>query len=117
MGLRLEPSAPYNRYVRQGKGGRMPKVSVKEFQRRIVDLDARYTVGQPKRSGRVLRSSLALLVLALIAVAAMAAHRTAPELTRLTLKQGPVTPKSRLSDAEAQARWNAVWGAATRRGE
>ena len=46
----------------------MPKVSVKAFQRRIAELDAQYTVPQPKRPGRILRRSLALLILAIIFV-------------------------------------------------
>jgi hypothetical protein len=50
----------------------MPKVSVKAFQRRIAELDAQYTLPQPKRPGRILRRSLALLILAIIAVAAFA---------------------------------------------
>jgi len=92
----------------------MPKVSVKAFQRRIAELDAQYTVPQPKRPGRILRRSLALLILAIIAVAAFAsAHRTTSDFSRLTLKQGPATPTRQMSDAEAQAKWNAMWGAVT----
>ena len=30
--------------------------------------------------------------------------------SRLTLKGGPIAPKRQLSDAEAQAKWNAMWG-------
>jgi type II secretory pathway component PulJ len=70
----------------------MPKVSVKEFQRRIVDLDAQYTVAPPKRQGgfTVLRRVFALVILAIIAVAAFAsANRTSFDFSRLTLKQGP----------------------------
>ena len=33
------------------KGGWMPKVSTKHVQRRIAELDAQYTVAQPKRPG------------------------------------------------------------------
>ena len=50
-----------------GKGGWMPKVSAKHVQRRIADLDAQYTVAQPKRRGRRV---VALIILAVIAVAA-----------------------------------------------
>ena len=87
----------------------MQKVSTKQVQRRIAELDAKYTVAQPKRPhGRV----LALIILAIIAMAAFAsAHRTTSDLVQLTLKQGPTTPKQQLSDAEAQAKWNAVLGA------
>ena len=64
----------------------MPKVST-QVQRRIAELDSKYTVAQPKRSGfRV----VALILLALIAVAAFSiANRTSSDFTRLTLKQGP----------------------------
>jgi hypothetical protein len=88
----------------------MPKVST-QVQRRIAELDSKYTVAQPKRSGfRV----VALILLALIAVAAFSiANRTSPNFVELTLKQGPTEPKRQLSDAEAQAKWNAVWGAAS----
>ena len=56
--------------------------------RRIAELDAKYTVAQPKRSGfRV----VALILLALIAVAAFSiANRTSSDFVQLTLKQGPV---------------------------
>ena len=65
----------------------MPKVSAKEVQRRIAELDAKYTVAQPKRPGRRVG---ALIILAIIAVAAFAsANRTSSDFTRLTLKQGP----------------------------
>jgi hypothetical protein len=68
----------------------MPKVSVKEFQRRIADLDAQYTVAQPKRVGRFLRRTLAVIIVGLIAVAAFSyAHRTSSDSVQLTLKQGP----------------------------
>lgn len=65
----------------------MPKVSTKQVQRRIAELDAQYAVAQPKRpGGRV----VALIILALIAVAAFAsANRSSSDFTRLTLKQGP----------------------------
>ena len=67
----------------------MPKVST-QVQRRIAELDAKYTVAQPKRPGRRV---LALIILAIIAMAAFAsAHRTTSEFTRLTLKQGPPSP-------------------------
>jgi hypothetical protein len=88
----------------------MPKVST-QVQRRISELDAKYTVAQPKRSGRRV---VVLIILAIIAVAAFfSAHRTSPDFVQLTLKHGPTTPKRQLSDAEAQAKWNAVWGAAS----
>jgi hypothetical protein len=88
----------------------MPKVST-QVQRRIAALDAKYTVAQPKRSGRRV---VVLIILAIIAVAAFfSAHRTSPDFVELTLKQGPTEPKRQLSDAEAQAKWNAVWGAAS----
>ncbi len=74
----------------------MPKVSTKQVQRRIADLDAQYTVAQPKRLGRRM---VTLIILAIIAVAAFAsANRTSPDLTRLTLKHGPAP---------------AMWGAAS----
>jgi hypothetical protein len=92
----------------------MPKVSTKHVQRRIADLDAQYTVAQPKRQSRFVRQVLALVVLAIIAVAAFSsANRTSSDFSRLTLKQGPTTPKRQLSDAEAQAKWDAMWGAAS----
>jgi hypothetical protein len=57
---------------------------------------------------------VALIILAIIAVAAFSsANRTSSDFSPLTLKQGPTTPKRQLSDAEAQAKWNAVWGAAS----
>jgi hypothetical protein len=88
----------------------MPKVST-QVQRRISELYAKYTVAQPKRSGRRL---VVLIILAIIAVAAFfSAHRTSPDFVQLTRKHGPTTPKRQLSDAEAQAKWNAVWGAAS----
>ena len=63
----------------------MPKVSAKHVQRRIADLDAQYTVAQPKRQGRRV---VALIILAVIAVAAFAvANRTTSDFT--TLKHGP----------------------------
>ena len=93
----------------------MPKVSTKHVQRRIAELDAQYTVAQPKRPGgfTALRGVLALIILAIIAVAAFSSvHRTSSDFVRLTLKQGPCA-KRQLSDAEAQAKWNAMWGAAS----
>ena len=57
----------------------MPKVSTKQVQRRIAELDAQYTVAQPKRPGRRVA---ALFILAIIAVAASLApivpHPTLP---------------------------------------
>ena len=89
----------------------MPKVSAKQVQRRIAELDAQYTVAQPKHPGS--RRVVALLILAIIAVAAFSyAHRTTSDFVQLTLK-GPPTPKRQLSDAEAQAKWSAMWGAAS----
>ena len=77
----------------------MPKVSAKQVQRRIVALDAQYTVAQPKRPGRRV---LAVIILAIIAVAAFSsAHRTSSDFSRLTLKHGPTAP--------------AMWGAASTR--
>ena len=65
----------------------MPKVSAKQVQRRIAELDAQYTVAQPKHPGRRV---VALLILAIIAVAAFSyAHRTTSDFVQLTLKQGP----------------------------
>jgi hypothetical protein len=65
----------------------MPKVSTKQVQRRIAELDAQYTVAQPKRPGRRV---LALIILAIIALAAFAsANRTSSDFVQLTLKQGP----------------------------
>ena len=64
----------------------MPKVST-QVQRRIAELDAKYTVAQPKRSGRRM---VALIILAIVAVAAFfSAHRTTSDFVQLTLKQGP----------------------------
>jgi hypothetical protein len=69
-----------------GKGEWMPKVS-NQVQRRIAELDAKYTVAQPKRAGRRV---VALIILAIIAVAAFSyAHRTSSDSVQLTLKQGP----------------------------
>ena len=94
----------------------MPKVSTKHVQRRIAELDAQYTVAQPKRQGRftALRGVLALIILAIIAVAGFSSvHRTTSDFFRLTLKEGPIAPKRKLSDVEAQAKWNAMWGSAS----
>jgi hypothetical protein len=64
----------------------MPKVST-QVQRRITELDAKYTVTQPKRQGRRV---VALIILAIIAVAAFSiANRTSSDFVQLTLKQGP----------------------------
>ena len=74
----------------------MPKVSTKHVQRRIAELDAEYTIAQPKRPGRRV---VALIILAIIAVAAFAsANRTSSDFVQLTLKQG---------------RSPAMWGAAS----
>ena len=65
----------------------MPKVSTKQVQRRIAELDAKYTVAQPKRPGRRV---VALIIVAIIAVAAFfGANRTSSDFVQLTLKQGP----------------------------
>jgi hypothetical protein len=65
----------------------MPKVSAKHVQRRIAELDAQYTVAQPKRPGRRV---VALIILAVIAVAAFSiANRTSSDFVQHTLKQGP----------------------------
>jgi hypothetical protein len=65
----------------------MPQVSAKQVQRRIAELDAQYTVAQPKRPGRRV---VALFILAIVAVAAFSyAHRTTSDLVELTLKHGP----------------------------
>ena len=70
----------------------MPKVSTKHVRRRIAELDAQYTVTQPKRPS-VLKRVLALIILAIIALAAfLSADRTSSDFLRLTLKQGPTTP-------------------------
>ena len=72
-----------------GKGGWMPKVST-QVQRRIAELDAKYTVAQPKRPRRIVRQVLAIIILAIIGVAAFSsANHTTSDFTRLTLKQGP----------------------------
>ena len=65
----------------------MPRLSARHVQRRITDLDAQYSIAQPKRSGfRV----VALIILAVIGVAAFAvANRTSSDFVQLTLKQGP----------------------------
>ena len=64
----------------------VPKVST-QVRRRIAELDAQYTVAQPKRPGTRV---VALLILAIIAVAAVSsAHRTSSDFVQLTLKQGP----------------------------
>ena len=73
----------------------MPKVST-QVQRRIAELDAKYTVAQPKRPGRRV---VALIILAIVALAAFfSANRTTSDFTRLTLKHGPAP---------------AMWGAAS----
>ena len=66
----------------------MPKVSTKQVQRRIAELDAQYTVAQTKHPGRRV---LALIILAIIAVAAFSsACRTSSDFVQLTLKHRPV---------------------------
>jgi len=60
----------------------MPKVSAKQVQRRIAELDAQYTVAQPKRPGRRV---VALIILAIIAVA----HSLAPIAPRPTSPGSP----------------------------
>ena len=72
----------------------MPKVSTEHVQRRIAELDAQYTVAQPKRPGgfTALRSALALIILAIIAVAAFVSFSTSSDFVQLTLKQGPPAP-------------------------
>ena len=82
-----------------------------DVQRRIAALDAEYTIAQPKRPSRTIKRALVVIVLALIGITAISyAHRTTSDFVQLTLKQGPAAPKRQLSDAEAQAKWNAMWG-------
>ena len=67
----------------------MPKVST-QVQRRIAELDAQYTLAQPRRPARFVRQVLALIILSIIAVAAFfSANRTTSDFTPLTLKHGP----------------------------
>jgi hypothetical protein len=76
----------------------MPKVST-QVQRRIAELDAQYTLAQPKRPGRFVRQVLALMILAIIAVATFSsANRTSSDFVQLTVKKGPAP---------------AMWGAAS----
>jgi len=90
----------------------MPKVS-EQVQRRIAALDAEY-IAQPKRPSRTIKRALVVIVVALIGITAISyAHRTTSDFVQLTLKQGPAAPKRQLSDAEAQAKWNAMWGSAS----
>jgi hypothetical protein len=85
-----------------------------DVQRRIAALDAEYTIAQPKRPSRTIKRALVVIVLALIGITAISyAHRTTSDFVQLTLKQGPAAPKRQLSDAEAQAKWNAMWGSAS----
>ena len=92
----------------------MLKVSTKQLQRRIAALNARYTVAQPKRPGHFFKRIPALVILAIIAVAAFSyAHRTRSDFVQITLKQDPTTPKLQVSEAEGQAKWNSIWGAAS----
>ena len=62
----------------------MPKVSAKQVQRRIAELDAQYTVAQPKRPGRFVRQMLALIVVRSLAsrysLTQIAPRRTLPGL-------------------------------------
>jgi hypothetical protein len=82
-----------------------------DVQRRIAALDAEYTIAQPKRPSRTIKRALVVIVLALIGITAISyAHRTTSDFVQLTLKQGLAAPKRQLSDAEAQAKWNAMWG-------
>jgi hypothetical protein len=82
----------------------MPKVST-QVQRRIAELDAQYTIAQPRRPGGVTALRLVALILATIGVAAFSyAHRTTSDFAQLTLKQGPAGPNRQLSGAEAQAK-------------
>jgi hypothetical protein len=72
----------------------MQKVSTK-VQRRIAELDAQYTVAQPKRPSRFVRPVLALIILAIIAMAAFSsASRTSSDFVQLTLKEGPINAKA-----------------------
>ena len=78
----------------------MPKVSAKQVQRRIAELDAQYTVAQPKRPGRRV---VALIILAIIAVAAFAsANRTSSDFARLTLS-------NIVRDLEESGRQSRLW--------
>ena len=63
----------------------MPKVSTKQVQRALPELDAHYT--RPKRPGgfTALRSVAALIILAIIAAAAFSsANRTPSDFSPLT---------------------------------
>src|SRR6478735_1609457 len=63
---------------------------------------------------RTIKRALVVIVLALLGITAISyAHRTTSDFVQLTLKQGPAAPKRQLSDAEAQAKWNAMWGSAS----
>ena len=69
----------------------MPKVSAKQVQRRIAELDAQLTIAPKRPDGfTILRRVLAVIVLATVAVVAFSyAHRTKSDFVQLTLKQGP----------------------------
>ena len=69
----------------------MPKVSVKRFQRRIAELDAQYTVAQPKRPDgfTVLRRGRAYRPRNRRRRRTSLRHRTTSDFVELTLKQGP----------------------------
>lgn len=78
----------------------MPRVS-KQVQRRIAELDAQYTVAQPKGADgfTVPRRVIAVIVLATVAIAAFSyAQRTTSGFVQITLKHGPAP---------------AMWGAAS----
>ena len=67
----------------------MPKVSVKEFKRRIADLDTKPAVAKPPRQSAIPAGIrlLALIVVATIAIAALSnGHRTTPETATVTIK-------------------------------
>jgi len=79
----------------------MAKVSTEHVQRRIADLDAQYSVAQPKRPGRFVRQVLALIILAIAVAAFSIANRTSSDFTKLTLKHGPAP--AMLGAASAQS--------------
>ncbi len=85
----------------------MPKVSAKQVQRRISELDAQYR--SPAKAlrqarGRAYHSRNHCR---------RRSHRTTSDFVQLTLKQGPTTPKQQPSDAEAQAKSNAMLGSSS----
>ena len=95
----------------------MPKVSTKHVQRRIAELDAQYTVPQPKRQGRftALRGVWTALILAIIAVARILAciGRRPPTFSAHPERGSNGAQAATSSDAEAQAKSNAMWGSAS----